>query len=377
MLRPTLTVFGRTISAFHFWGLVGFTAAVAAALVLGARLGLSLTLFALLAAAAAGAFVGLALLTRAMLGEERLVYYHHEAAVLLLSAILLHALGRPVLRYLDVVGIALGLFLACGRVGCWMVGCCHGRPHASGLRYRAEHAEAGFSQAFVGVPLVPVQAVESLAVLSLTAVAIVRVESGSAAGATLSMQLVCYSVVRVFLELARGDRGRPEWGGLSEAQWLSVAIAMAVAGAEQAGWLPSSTWHVLAAASLAIAAGGIAVVRQRRGQLYRLLTPSHVEEVARALVAGAAVPRPAAPPVRVYATSLGVCLSSCAVADAAGEARIYTLSGVDTAAARLLSSLILQLHPSKGHRELVERRPGLFQLVVTTSGFPQKRPRMN
>ena len=33
--------------------------------------------------------------------------------------------------YLDATALGLGAFLACGRVGCTLAGCCHGRP-ASG-----------------------------------------------------------------------------------------------------------------------------------------------------------------------------------------------------------------------------------------------------
>ena len=128
-LRPTVTIAGRTISTFQLCGLAGFGAAVAAAFPLGARLGLSLALLAVLAAAAAGTFLVVVLVTRAILGEERLVYYHHELAVLAVAALTLAALGRPVLVHLDVAIVALGVFLACGRIGCAMVGCCHGRPH--------------------------------------------------------------------------------------------------------------------------------------------------------------------------------------------------------------------------------------------------------
>src|SRR5439155_22019386 len=96
--------------------------------------------------------------------------YHHEIDVMINAALLLWLLGQPLLPYLDLTILGIGMFLACGRVGCLMVGCCHGRPHSWGVRYKQEHADAGFAPYYVGVRLFPIQAVESLWVLSIVIV---------------------------------------------------------------------------------------------------------------------------------------------------------------------------------------------------------------
>ena len=43
------------------------------------------------------------------------------------------ALELPVLPYLDLTCLGLGIFLVCGRQGCLMVGCCHGKPCGWGI----------------------------------------------------------------------------------------------------------------------------------------------------------------------------------------------------------------------------------------------------
>ena len=112
---------------------------------------------------------------------------------------------------------------------------------------------------------------------------------------------------------------------------------------------------------------GIALVvvifdRRRRTSLHRLLAPDHVSEVARTLSQGGAAPVGGTPPeIPVFTTSLGVRLSCSVVGDGT---RVYTLSGVEAAAAGALSSLILLLRPLPGKIELLERTPGLFHLLV-------------
>jgi hypothetical protein len=76
----------------------------------------------------------------------------------------------------------------------------------------------------------------------------------------------------------------------------------------------------------------------------------------------AQAPGGARPDVRVFTTSLGVRLSYGAVDD---RTHLYTFSGVAAGAAPALSSLILLLGPHAGRSELLERKPGLYHLLVT------------
>lgn len=85
--------------------------------------------------AASFTFLALAMAAKIVPGKETLVYYQHEIAVMITATFLWRMLRQPVLCYLDVTILGVGLFLAFGRVGCLMVGCCHGRPSPWGVCY--------------------------------------------------------------------------------------------------------------------------------------------------------------------------------------------------------------------------------------------------
>lgn len=189
-----------------------------------------------LAATAVAVFLLLAVGTALVVGEGRLTWFHHQLAIVAASGLLLMIMERPVLGYLDLVGTGLLAFGACGRVGCLLVGCCHGRPVRSGrLRrlgvvYGPAHVRDGLGPAYAGVALVPVQLLEVVALTALTAGGLVTLGSNAPAGVALSLSLVGYAVARFALEPLRGDRRLV--AGLSEAQWTAVAVVAAVG----AGW---------------------------------------------------------------------------------------------------------------------------------------------
>lgn len=249
-LRPSLPLFGRPRSSFRVCGVTGLIAGASLATVLAAQSGLSHAVNALLLATSIVTFLALALLTKAITGREALIYYHHEVAILTVAAAVLSAFGGPVLPYLDLMALGLGTFLAFGRVGCLMVGCCYGEPHRWGVRYGEEHADAGFPARHVGVTLLPVQAFEAGFVLVLVVSGSVLFLLGRPAGTVLSWYVVSYAAARFWLERLRGDEARPYWRGFSEAQWTSLVLISAVGLAEWQGRLPFSPWHAALGASV-------------------------------------------------------------------------------------------------------------------------------
>jgi hypothetical protein len=304
---PEIAIAGRMRPAFRSCGLTGVALAVPAGVLLAAGAGADAGVMAAVSVAACAAFLALALGTKVLGGEERLVYYHHQAAVLGVAALVPWALGEPVLRYLDAAAVGLGVFLACGRVGCLLAGCCHGRPGDRGVRYGPAHAEAGFPAHLVGVRLVPVQALEAGAVLAIAGAGTVLMLDGARPGAALALYLTAYAVLRFGLELLRGDPVRPYAAGLSAAQWISLAIAACVPAAGAAGLLPAGPAHAAAAVALAAASGALAATAARR----RLLGARHVAELAAALDGPG-----------VHETSLGIRIST----GTTGGTRHYSLS---------------------------------------------------
>ena len=377
LARPGVAVLGRSRSAFQICGCTGLVLAVLLAMTLVTRLDLSPWVMGAVALGAVLAFLGLAMGSKIVAGEERLVYYYHEVATIVVTAVLLRLLRQPILPYLDMTILGVGLFLACGRVGCLMAGCCHGRPHSWGVVYREEHAAAGFTPYYVGVRLFPIQAVESLWVCCVVVAGSVLVWNRYQPGTALAWYVVSYDIGRFCFEFMRGDPERPYLRGFSEAQWISLALMGVVVWAELTGVLPLHAWHVGATAALAVVMSIVAIARRSQGSAYRVLQPCHVREVAAALDLGSlqAVPATAGSAqhvvpagIRVGCTSLGIRISSGTIQDGVRCIHHYTLSQrqgpLTEETAGTLAGLITQLKHASTSTEIVRGNRGVYHVLV-------------
>jgi hypothetical protein len=282
--RTRVRVLGRATPAFRACGVAGFYAAVVLVLVLGPLAGRSL--FALLGASSACglSFYAYAYLRKRLTGREKLVLLEHVWVALAACVGLFGALGVPVLAHLDVVVVAMAFFLACGRVGCLMVGCCHGHPSELGVCYGDDAVRDGFAAHLSGVRLFPVQLLESVG-LALLGVAMIPILFVTPEGACTSTFLGGYAVMRFGLEGLRGDP-RPHLLGLSQSRWMALAELVAVLGlaAYQAGVrpLPREMLGGGLVASFGLGAlmlrFGVAAWRQRA-----LFSPRHVAELRETL----------------------------------------------------------------------------------------------
>ncbi len=361
--RPDLRLANRRYCSFHVCGLAGFALAAIWATALAGHKGLSIGTLAALASTVVGVFLSLALARKVATGNETLVYYHHEIAVLLASAGLLRLLHQPVLPYLDVTIVALGLFLACGRVGCLMVGCCHGLPHRLGVRYGDAHVAAGLTACFGGVRLFPVQLVESVAVLLVVIAGSAFAWRGDAPGAALAWYCTAYGAIRFCLEFSRGDPERPYLLGLSQPQWISLASMFAVGCAETAGRLPFQGMHFIVTACVVCLAVG--VVATSGSWKRRLLHPRHRTQVAEAIQQISAGSKTG---IEVRSTSLGIRLSYGIIRNAPGDIRHYAISCPDGSlpahSARTVADLILRMKHPGASGQFHPGRHGVYHLLV-------------
>ncbi len=378
VVRPRLTVFGRSRRSFKVWGYSGLASAILLGIFLVAIQDLSFGILAVLTATSCATFLALAMATKIVTGEEKLIYYHHEVAILLAAGVVLRILGQPVLPYLELTLLAVGMFLAWGRVGCLMVGCCHGRPHSWGVRYGPEHADDGFASHLTGVRLFPIQLVESIAVLAAVIWGTMLIALGRPPGEALALYVMGYGAARFVFEFARGDSDRPYLAGFSEAQWTSLLLMSLALAAGARGALPFHSWYALSIAVVAVCA--LAVVCRRRLAAipkYEILHAHHLDEIARILRASkafAGTKQDRAPEtedtdqVLIGTTSQGFQLSAGTSEEEPGSLAHYGLSRRDgrltTGVARVLERLILRLeHPGDTGR-LVSRTPGLFHLLI-------------
>lgn len=310
---------GRLVPSYRTLGIVGYYLALVTVLGGGLVRGLSLLAAAGVAAVSGLSFFLYAWARKAATGKEEIVLLEHVWFAIAVVAAFLWALGEPLLSHLDVFAVSLCPFLALGRVGCLLAGCCHGRPSRVGVVYGEEAARDGFARHLVGVRLLPVPAFEALGLLLLGVTGFAGLLF-AAPGAVLVWLLVGYAVLRFGLEGLRGDGG-PELLGFSEARWMClVQFASAVALWEglRGEAFPSAAVSALWAGFglLLVAALGL---RHRWDPERTLLAPAHLEELTALLAAcaGEAAPVPAA-----RATSLGV-TAAVSTAVAAQKGRLH------------------------------------------------------
>lgn len=374
--RPRLQLFGRSWSSFHVCGVSGLTVAVA----LGAglvtwRADLSLSVLAAVVVASCATFLVLTFATKVVVGVEKLIYYHHEIAILLVAGLLLRLLGQPVVPYLDVTVLGVGMFLAWGRIGCLMVGCCHGRPHRWGVCYGSEHVAEGFAPHLAGVRLFPIQLVESALVLVTVGWGTLLVWQGGQPGEALIFYVMGYGAARFALEFARGDADRPYLAGFSEAQWTSLAIMGVALAAGLRGDLPLRAWHWGAVVIVGVMAVTAYLKRRLAGvPKHTIFHPHHIDEVARVLHASSLFRDDVeqVESVLVGTTTHGYRISAGVVEGESGSLRHYTLSRrgapLSRSAAGSLQDLILRLKHPNGSAELLPGPRGVFHVLVRPPG---------
>ncbi len=302
--RTRFGALAREAPAFRSCGVAGYHLAVAATLaaaLLGSR---SLLVATVLAAVSAFSFFALALARKRIRGREELVLLEHVWFTLACTAAAARWLGGGA-GALDPVAVGLAFFLASGRLGCTLVGCCHGRPSSVGLVYDERHASDGFPRHLVGVRLFPVQLLESAGLLVIGATGL-AVMPFATSGAVLAWFLLAYATLRFALEGLRGDV-RPHLLGLSQSRWMAIAeAAFAVAWGDRDRIAAGDPRTIAAGAFLGFTLAVALVLRRAFDRRARLLARSHCDEL-RSLLASLGSAATTAPAMAV--SSLGVSLA--------------------------------------------------------------------
>lgn len=160
---PSPTFCGVAAPAYLVIGVAGVATAYT---VLVARLmheAMPLALALLVGTASLASFV-LAGMLRKRLGRAPHILLEDVALALLVVAGLAFVFEIDVVRLLDRVIVAFGVFLVFGRLGCLASGCCHGRPATVGVRY----PQSSIGDALAGIRLFPVQMIEAVWIALVT-----------------------------------------------------------------------------------------------------------------------------------------------------------------------------------------------------------------
>lgn len=223
----------RPAPAFRSLGVTGFYAAAVVTFLVGLVDGRSPLVLAALSAVCGLSFFAWALVRKWLSGREQLVLLEHVWFALACAAALLWVLGEPIPGYLDAVAAGLCVFLAFGRLGCTVAGCCHGPPSSVGIVYPPAAAAEGFERRLTGVRLFPTQVLE-LVTLLILGVVVTLVTCLAADGLGILIFLCGYAIARFGLEGLRFDR-RPHLLGLSQSRWMAlVELTVAIAAWEHA-----------------------------------------------------------------------------------------------------------------------------------------------
>ncbi len=141
-------------------------------------------------------------------------------------------LRQPLSLALAFLGTLMPLYGCLARLGCFLGGCCFGKPSRLGVLYPAsifkstDHNCRKFSPSpNPGTRVFPIQLIESAAQAALFAALVIVVwQIPSAAWAIFWIYLSLYAIVRFVLDFYRTTSARPRYGRFSEAQLACIAV---------------------------------------------------------------------------------------------------------------------------------------------------------
>jgi phosphatidylglycerol:prolipoprotein diacylglycerol transferase len=148
---------------------------------------------------------------------------------LVIGGVYLRLKKIDIFNVLDCAAPSIGLGYALGRIGCFLSGCCHGKPTDLpwAVTFPSESPAATIYSAPAGysLPLHPSQLYESLFWLTLGLLAVVLLKKRRFTGQVIFLILGIYSIGRFFLEFLRGDIIRGfVFDSLSTSQFVSLII---------------------------------------------------------------------------------------------------------------------------------------------------------
>jgi prolipoprotein diacylglyceryltransferase len=344
--RSELRWRGYTIQPFRFFCITGFLMGLALAQLLAlGQPKVSNAVIALMALVGIAVFYVYVMLTKIFTGKERLSNHYQQLLTLLIFTFVLQHFNQPILPHMDVVVLGMGVIFAVGRLGCLIVGCCHGVPTRCGVTYSSRHDR--FLPELVGVRLIPVPLLESVSVLGIVLVGLMLLTTQQPGVVTIWYGY-SYAGVRFILENLRGDTQRKYIGGLSVPQWLSLII---IAGITP---LVFPLWAVFVVIFVELV---VVVLLLRR----KALTPQDLQDFAQAIVHSHALPDR----IVVHTTSIGVMISMGAVNGRTQYTLSRPMKSLTIVQAQRLARLIAHLRYSGSQPELFLERLGMYHIIFS------------
>lgn len=374
---PEIMFCGRSWNAFHVFGCAALAVGVALNLGLGARLNVPWWTSVVTALLGVLTIPSVSMAAKIINGEEQLVFYHHLITSLGVTSAFLWLSGQPLLPSLDAFILAAGAIRGIGYFGCLFAGCCHGRPYRWGVVYREAYAKT-VSRELLGVPLFPIQFVEALWTLGVVFAGCVLIVNPHAAGAGVGWFIAAYCPARFCFEFARWPPNYRFGSGLSQYQWISVALVLFVVCLELGGVLPFRLWHSLVLVLLVSASAVVFIERRLRSFDKALSHPDHLRELDGAIdtvwfqAVSAANTQMAPGLVPQQTTSLGLRVSASRISCETGDIFHYAFSSrsgrLTEEAANSLARLIVERKRTSARTEVLNGGRGVFHLLIYPTG---------
>ena len=330
--RPFLHLGFKKIASYHFFFFLGTLFAITLTVPLTMLLGYSLWVTLCLHLAVALLSLGYIKVMLLITGKDAAVFFYYLLLQVAGLIFLLAVLNQPIIPYLEILSLGFGVLLACTKIGCFMAGCCYGKPYRFGIRYTDRHKKNGFPLFFLSVRILPVQLLESVWLFFSTGLCSVLVFLRPP-GVALSTFFLLLGVGRFILELLRGDVSRPYFGGLSQTQWISILMMVAIFVFEIINVLPYTPWHIL---FLCFTGVLIVYAHLRTASLFSispLFSSDHIHELAYIFdifKKSSNIPVSPRNPVHLRETSCGIQLSEGILFSEAFEMHHLTISSLDT-----------------------------------------------
>jgi len=157
------------------------------------------------------------------------VFFGGAIVAIIATIVYLKKKKLPILQTADFYIVALPLGHAIGRIGCFLAGCCHGKPTDLpwGIIFTDPHSLV--APHYLGKPLHPTQLYEVILNLILFFTLQHFYKKPHKDGAILAFYLAGYALIRFFVEFFRGDFRGGFFLGMSPSQLIAL-LAAAIAG---------------------------------------------------------------------------------------------------------------------------------------------------
>ncbi len=161
-----------------------------------------------------------------MLGSEGFVVYGGIITGILSIYIYCRIRKLDFLSYMDILSPNVAITQGFGRVGCFLAGCCYGKPTHS--HFGVVFPEGCLAPA--GVSLIPTQLISAAFNLAVAAFLLFMLKKVRYRGMISGLYLMFYGIGRFIIEFLRGDVERGTIAGLPTSQFISIFMVIFAAG---------------------------------------------------------------------------------------------------------------------------------------------------